>query len=135
MCTAEPGDVGAPAGPHYVAGRIGVEARLAAVRDGHGQSHADAIARGVRHVDVCGMNVDDEGLAEELCSGGCLLATHVEAVGVEVAVVDGDLPLVGAQIRRLRFAVSPQTGGCESDWDSALGERLPRENNQADADR
>ena len=81
------------------------------------------------------MNVDDERLAEELCSGDCLLATHIEAVGVEVAVVDGDLPLVGAQIRRLRFAVSPQTGGCESDRDSALSERRPGNEQQAGTNR
>ena len=131
--SAHQADVADPAGSHYVAGRIGVEPRLAAVRDGYGQSHADAIARGVRHVDVGGVNLDDERLTEELCSGGGLLATHVVAVGVEVAVVDGDLPLVGPQIRRLRLAVSPQTGGCESDRDSALGERLPGDEQRGDA--
>src|SRR5207249_7807034 len=32
------------------------------------------------------------------------------------------ISLVGPQICRLRLAVSPQTGGCESDRDSALAE-------------
>ena len=66
------------------------------------------------------MNVDDERLAKEACRRRYLLRTEEELVCVEVSVVQGDLPLVGSEIRRLRLAVSPQTGGCESDRDSAL---------------
>src|SRR2546429_9587903 len=71
------------------------------------------------------MNVDDEGLAEELFGWRRLLATYEEPVGVQKPIVDGHLPLAGSQIGRLGFAVSPQTGGCESDRDSPLRERLP----------
>src|SRR5256884_9485845 len=71
------------------------------------------------------MNVDDEGLAEELFGWRRLLASYEEPVGVQKPIVDGHLPLAGSQIGRLGFAVSPQTGGCESDRDSPLRERLP----------
>ena len=81
------------------------------------------------------MNVDDERLAEKLCWGRCLLATDEESVGVEVAVIDGDLPLVSPQVSGLRLAMSPETGGCESDRDSALGEGCSRHEHHADADR
>ena len=76
------------------------------------------------------MHVDDEWLW-----GRYLLAAYEEPVGVEVPIIDGDLPFLGPQIRRLRLAVSPQTGGCESDRDSPLRERLPRHEQHAGADR
>ena len=81
------------------------------------------------------MNIDEERLAEELLSRGCLLGPHEEPVGVQVSVVDGYLPFTGPQIRRLRLAVSPQTGGCEPDRDSPLREGLPRHEQHADAHR
>ena len=71
------------------------------------------------------MYVDDQRLAEELWRRRCLLSTEKKLICVDVPIVDGDLPLVRSEIGRLRLAVSPQTGGCESDRDSALGERLP----------
>ena len=80
------------------------------------------------------MNVDDERLAKKLCRGRCLLAPDEEPVGVDVAVVDGDLPLLSPQVRGLRLSVSPQTGGCESDRDSALGEGCPRDEQKSGAD-
>ena len=45
------------------------------------------------------MNVDNERLAEKPCWGGCLVGTEEELVGVEVPVIDGDLPFVFPQIR------------------------------------
>src|SRR2546422_3997320 len=38
---------------------------------------------------------------------------------------DRDPPFVSPEIRQPRFALSPQTGGCEPDRGSALSERLP----------
>ena len=61
-------------------------------------------------------------------------ARWAEMAGVDVAVVDGDLPLVSPQVRGLRLSVSPQTGGCESDRDSALGEGCPRDEQKSGAD-
>jgi hypothetical protein len=81
------------------------------------------------------MNVDDERLAEELRRGRCLLAACIEPVGVEIPVVNGNLPFAGPQIRRLRLAVSPQTGGCEPDRDSPLREGLPRHEQHTGTDR
>ena len=75
------------------------------------------------------MHVDDEWLW-----GRYLLAAYEESVGVEVPIIDGYLPFLGPQIRRLRLAVSPQTGGCESDRDSPLRERLPRHEQYPDDD-
>ena len=81
------------------------------------------------------MNVDKERLTEELLRRRRRLASEEELVGVEIAIVQRDLPFVRTKIRRLRLAVSPQTGGCESDWDSPLRKGLPRHKQHADADR
>jgi hypothetical protein len=78
------------------------------------------------------MDIDHERLTEKLRRGQYLLGPDIEPVGVQVSVVDGDFPFVGSEIRRLRLAVSPQTGGCESDRDSPLREGLSRDEQDAD---
>ena len=54
---------------------------------------------------------------------------------MDVAIINRDLPLVRSEIARLTLTLSPQTGGCESDRDSALGEGLPRHEQQTDTER
>ena len=80
------------------------------------------------------MDVVDDGLAER---GEAIvdLIGHEKLIAVQIAVCDRDPPFVSLEIRELGFALSPQTGGCESDRGSALGERLSRKNDQPDADR
>src|SRR3989442_9589525 len=53
---------------------------------------------------------------------------------MDIPLTDGTPPFVSLEIRQLGFALSPQTGGCEPDRGSALGERLPWEDHEADAD-
>jgi len=99
-------------GPHDVARRIQVERDCVPSEDRHGQSQPEAIARCVRHVQVYGMNVDDERLGRRTGAEpvtGCQRRTGRRGV----PVIDGDLPFVGPQVRGLGLAVSPQTGGCE----------------------
>ena len=55
-------------------------------------------------------------------------------IGVEVAIIQAELPLVRPQIARLSFTLSPQTGGCESDRDSALREGDSRQEEQPERD-
>ena len=107
---------------------------LRSVQDGHRQAQAKSIGRGVRHGDVRGMDVVDDRLAERGEAAVDLIAQE-ELIAMEITVTDGDPPFVSLEIRQLGFALSPQTGGCESDRGSALGEGRPRENDQADADR
>src|SRR5438445_12283713 len=80
------------------------------------------------------MDVVDDRLAERGEAAVDLIAQE-ELIAMEITVSDRDPPFVSPEIRQLGFALSPQTGGCESDRGSALGERLPRQDNQADADR
>src|SRR5438876_4953546 len=61
--------------------------------------------------------------------------TGVQTCALPISVVDGDLPVMGPETLGLRFSMSPQTGGCESDRDSALGERLPGQYHECDASR
>src|SRR5438445_12900478 len=80
------------------------------------------------------MDVVDDRLAERGEAAVDLIAQE-ELIAMEITVTDGDPPFVSLEIRQLGFALSPQTGGCESDRGSALGERLSRKNDQPDADR
>ena len=80
------------------------------------------------------MDVIDDRLAERGEAAVDLIAQE-ELIAMEITVTDGDPPFVSLEIRQLGFALSPQTGGCESDRGSALGERPPREHHEADADR
>src|SRR2546422_2214890 len=80
------------------------------------------------------MDVVDDGLAERGEVTVDLIG-HEKLIAVQIAVCDRDPPFVSPEIRQLGFALSPQTGGCESDRGSALGERLSRKNDQPDADR
>src|SRR5439155_1458012 len=65
--SADETDVADPPSVHDMAGRVCVEPRLGAVGDGHRQPQTEAIGGGISHVDVDGMNVDDERLAKEAC--------------------------------------------------------------------
>ena len=70
------------------------------------------------------MDVVDDRLAEG-GEGAVDLIGHEKLIAMEIAVTDRDPPLVGPEVGQLRFALSPQTGGCEPDRGSALSERLP----------
>src|SRR5260370_42613992 len=56
-------------------------------------------------------------------------------VGVKGAVLESDSPVVRREIRHLQFAPSSQTGSCEAHRHSTLGERLPRQRHEGDANR
>jgi len=113
-----------------VACRVRIEPRLRAGYERYREADAEAIRYRIRSGDIDGMEVDDERLVRrhELC-------TDKQLVGVKMTVSDGDSPPVRCKIRHLQFALSPQTGGCETHWHSALGERLPREYHDCDAGR
>src|SRR2546427_4930371 len=77
------------------------------------------------------MDVVDDRLAEG-GEGAVDLIGHEKLIAMEIAVADRDAPFVGPDVGQLRFALSPQTGGCESDRGSALGERLPRQRERSE---
>ena len=127
-------DVAEPKGVGVVANGICPHGGLCAVQHGHRQAQADSLGRGVRDGDVRRVDVVDDRLAEGRETVVDLIAQE-KLIAMEIAVTDRDSPFAGPEIRQLGFALSPQTGGCESDRGSALGERLPREHNEADDDR
>jgi hypothetical protein len=133
-CAADETDVAEPKGVGVVANGVRPNRGLHSVQDGHRQAQVESIGCSVRYGDVRRMDVVDDRLAE----GGeraIHLIGHEKLITVEIAGTDRYPPFVGPEIRQLRFPLSPQTGGCESDRGSALGERLPRQREQAEADR
>jgi len=66
--------------------------------------------------------------------GAIDLIGYEKLIAVEIAVIDSEPPFVSPEIRQLGFPLSPQTGGCESNRGSALGEGLPGKEKQPGAD-
>ena len=96
-CAADQADVAETKRLGGMAGRVRVEARLHAVQEGHGQTQGVAIGRGVRHGDVDRMDLVDDRLAKRGEVAAHLIG-YEELIAVEIAVADGNLPLVGAEI-------------------------------------